>query len=90
MVVWRGVQGRCGVFFQIYSKLIKIVCQLLILQSAGGWCLVICNVFIRKSPTSRLRFQFRPRLQAATLGDSSVWRCIKSNTPSLRSKVGGS
>ncbi len=35
----------------------------------------------RKSPTSRLRFQFRPRLQAATLGDRSVQRCMKSNTP---------
>ncbi len=34
----------------------------------------------RKSPTSRLRFQFRPRLQAATLGDRSVRRCMKSNT----------
>ncbi len=35
----------------------------------------------RKCPTSQLRFQFRPQLQAATLSDSSVWRCMKSNTP---------
>ncbi len=31
MVVWRGVQGGCGVFFQTYSKIIHIVCQLLII-----------------------------------------------------------
>ncbi len=35
----------------------------------------------RKSPTSRLRFQFHPRLQAAALADRSVQRCMKSNTP---------
>ncbi len=45
MVVWRGVQGGFGVFFQTYSKIIQIVCQLLIIQSAGGWCLVTGDVF---------------------------------------------
>ncbi len=43
-----GVNGcveRCpervwGVFFKSAIELIQIVCQLLILQSAGGWCLV--------------------------------------------------
>ncbi len=49
MVVWRGVQGGSGVFFQTYSKThanrLQIVCKLLILRSAGGWCLVIDNVF---------------------------------------------
>ncbi len=38
----------------------------------------------RASPgAERVRFQFRPRLQAATLGDRSVWRCMKSNTPTV-------
>ncbi len=51
----RGVSGGvnyCEVFragVGCYSKstvkIIKTVCQLLIFQSAGGWCLVICNVF---------------------------------------------
>ncbi len=34
-----------GCFSKSTVKLIKIICQLLILQSAGGWCLVIRNVF---------------------------------------------
>ncbi len=34
-----------GCFSKPTVKLIKIVCKLLILQSAGGWCLVIGNVF---------------------------------------------
>ncbi len=45
MVVWRGVQGGVGCFTKYTVKLIKIVCKLLILQSAGGWSLVIRNVF---------------------------------------------
>ncbi len=36
IVEWRGVQRRCGVFSKSTVKVIKIVCQLLILQSAGG------------------------------------------------------
>jgi len=35
----------------------------------------------RNSLTSRLRFQFHPRLQVATLTYRSVRRCTKSNTP---------
>ncbi len=38
VAVW---QSGCGVFFQISNRLIQIVCQLLILHSAGGWCLVV-------------------------------------------------
>ncbi len=42
-----GEVSRVGVgcFSKPTVKLIKMFCQLLILQSAGGWCLVICNVF---------------------------------------------
>ncbi len=41
-----GVAGGVnGVFFKPAIYLIQIVCQLLILQSAGGWCLVIGDVF---------------------------------------------
>ncbi len=36
MVVWRGVQGGCGVFYQIYSK-----SQLLILQSYSHYKFII-------------------------------------------------
>ncbi len=37
MVVWRGVQGGCGMFFfKSAIELIQIVCLLLILHSAGG------------------------------------------------------
>ncbi len=59
MVVWRGVQGGCGVrcpgrvwgvfFFKSAIELIQINCLLLILHSAGGWCLVMihrCILFI--------------------------------------------
>ncbi len=34
-----------GCFFKPAVELIQIVCQLLILYSAGGWCLIIRNVF---------------------------------------------
>ncbi len=34
-----------GCFSKPTVKLIKIVCHLLILHDAGGWCLVICKVF---------------------------------------------
>ncbi len=34
-----------GVFFKPAIKLVQIVCQLLILHSAGGWRLVIGDVF---------------------------------------------
>ncbi len=33
------------VFFKPAIELIQIACQLLILQSAGGWCLVTGDVF---------------------------------------------
>ncbi len=39
MVVWRGVQGGCGVFFKSAIELIQIIYLLLILHSAGGWYL---------------------------------------------------
>ncbi len=45
MVVWRGVQGGCGVFFKSAIELIQIVCMLLILHSAGVLCLVTGKVF---------------------------------------------
>ncbi len=42
----KGVAGGVnGVFFKPAIELIQIVCQLLILHSAGGWCLVIGDVF---------------------------------------------
>ncbi len=45
MVVLRGVQGGCGVFVKPAVQHIQIVCQLLILHSAGGWCLVVGDLF---------------------------------------------
>ncbi len=46
MVVWRGVQSGCGGGgFKPAVELIQIVCQLLILHSAGGWCLVVGDFF---------------------------------------------
>ncbi len=42
----RGVAGGVnGVFFKSAIELIQIVCHLLILHSAGGWCLVTGDVF---------------------------------------------
>ncbi len=41
MVVWSGV----GCFFKPAVELIHIVCQLLILHRAGGWCLVVGYLF---------------------------------------------
>ncbi len=41
MVVWRGVQSRCGVFFQTCNRIHSDRLQFLILHSAGGWCLVV-------------------------------------------------
>ncbi len=44
--MWRGVQGGCGMFFfKPAVELIQIVCQLLSLHSAGGWCLVVGDLF---------------------------------------------
>ncbi len=45
MVVWRDVQTGQGCFSKPTVKVIQIVCQLLILHSAGGWCLVTGDVF---------------------------------------------
>ncbi len=44
IVVWRGVQGGCGVFSKSTVKVIEIICQLLILQSAGGWCQFVMSL----------------------------------------------
>ncbi len=41
----RVAGGVNGVFFKPAVELVQIVCQLLILQNAGGWCLVIGDVF---------------------------------------------
>ncbi len=40
--------------FKTTVKIIQIVCQLLILQSAGGWCLVNRNVFHTLPHCSRI------------------------------------
>ncbi len=45
MVVWRGVQSGVGCFFKHAVEIIQIVCLLLILHSAGGWCLVVGYLF---------------------------------------------
>ncbi len=37
--------GQVGCFFKPAIELIQIVCQLLILHSAGGWCLVVGYLF---------------------------------------------
>ncbi len=48
MVVWRGViMVVVGCFSKDSVKLIQIVCQLLILQSAGGWCLVTGDITLQ-------------------------------------------
>ncbi len=54
-VIFSYLQCRCGgeggcrrcewCFFKPAVELIQIVCQLLILHSAGGWCLVTGDVF---------------------------------------------
>ncbi len=40
-----GCRRREWCFFKPAIELIQIVCQMLILQSAGGWCLVNVDVF---------------------------------------------
>ncbi len=43
---WCGGEGGCWMcFFKPATELIQIVCQLLILHSAGGWCLVVGDFF---------------------------------------------
>ncbi len=42
MVVWRGVQGGCGVFFQTYSK--SHSDRLLVVDSPQCWGMVSCNL----------------------------------------------
>ncbi len=49
MFVWRGDQGGYGVFFKPAIELIQIICQLLILHSAGGWCLEVGYLFQGKA-----------------------------------------
>ncbi len=42
MVVWRGVQGGCGVFIQTYSK--SHSNRLLVVDSPQCWGMVSCNL----------------------------------------------
>ncbi len=42
MVVWRGVQGGCGVFFQTCSK--RHSNRLLVVDSPQCWGMVSCNL----------------------------------------------
>ncbi len=49
IAVGGGGEGGCRrcewCFFKPAIELIQIVCQLLILHSAGGWCLVVGDLF---------------------------------------------
>ncbi len=42
MVVWRGVQGGCGVFFQTYSK--SHSNRLLVVDSPQCWGMMSSNL----------------------------------------------
>ncbi len=45
MVVWRGVQGGCGVFFQTCSRTHSDCLPVADPPECSGWCLIIRYVF---------------------------------------------
>ncbi len=87
----RGVQGM-GCFFKSTIELIQIVCLLLILQSAGGWCLVTGDLFHTFPHWSRITGreldpsqELMNRTMAASRMACIWWRAFldQNNTSSL-------
>ncbi len=82
-VIFSYLQFRCGgdrngrncewCFFKPAVELIQIVCQLLILHSSRGWCLVIDDVFYFRFSTCNLAAQSCESLSSA-LSSNSVLR----------------